>query len=303
MPCSTFWCKTQIQTFTTTWCLTLWFSSSTSSPTANTTSSGPCWMSILKRTSLQHSPTSESLWAYQKLLKSWGLTLPLLRLLLSCAQECKFFWKLSKPCHVGIHWKALLSTLRWVPICQGFGHLQGFLHHFVVAKLAISSIRVKLVWTVLWSVAYQKLFLKPPVQACAWCLYQRELICYAPLQASQSWAYQKLLLIPPNFSILYFEGSGPFEIYRNNVCDIIVSLSCISSKLMVVLKYYIDNACDIIVHLSCISSKLMVVLKYYIDNACDIIVSLSCISSKLMVVLKYYIDNACDIIVSVLYFQ
>ena len=36
-----------------------------------------------------------------------------------------------------------LSTFRWVPMCQGFSHLSGFLHHFVLAKLATSSVRVK----------------------------------------------------------------------------------------------------------------------------------------------------------------
>ena len=35
-----------------------------------------------------------------------------------------------------------LSTLRWVPMCQSFGHFGGFLHHHVLAKLATSSIRV-----------------------------------------------------------------------------------------------------------------------------------------------------------------
>ena len=34
------------------------------------------------------------------------------------------------------------STLRWVPICQGFSQFSGFLHHFVLAKLATSSTRV-----------------------------------------------------------------------------------------------------------------------------------------------------------------
>ena len=29
----------------------------------------------------------------------------------------------SKLCHVGIHWIALLNTLRWIPVCQGFSHL------------------------------------------------------------------------------------------------------------------------------------------------------------------------------------
>ena len=34
------------------------------------------------------------------------------------------------------------STLKWVPICQGFSKFSGFSHHFVLAKLATSSIRV-----------------------------------------------------------------------------------------------------------------------------------------------------------------
>ena len=40
--------------------------------------------------------------------------------------------------------KLSLSTLRWVPMCKGFSHYSDFLHHFVLAKLASSSIRVKL---------------------------------------------------------------------------------------------------------------------------------------------------------------
>ena len=39
--------------------------------------------------------------------------------------------------------KLSLSTLRWVPICQGFSHVSLFLNHFVLAKVATSSIRVK----------------------------------------------------------------------------------------------------------------------------------------------------------------
>ena len=39
--------------------------------------------------------------------------------------------------------KLSLSTLKWVPICQGFGDFSGFLHYFVLAELATSSIRVK----------------------------------------------------------------------------------------------------------------------------------------------------------------
>ena len=41
--------------------------------------------------------------------------------------------------------KLSLSTLRRVSMCQGFNHFSGFLHGFVLAKAAISSIRVKYV--------------------------------------------------------------------------------------------------------------------------------------------------------------
>ena len=48
------------------------------------------------------------------------LTLPMLRLLLAKAQECKDFWKTSKPCHVGTHWIALAEH------SQMSTHLPGF---------------------------------------------------------------------------------------------------------------------------------------------------------------------------------
>ena len=38
--------------------------------------------------------------------------------------------------------KLSLSTLRWIPICQGSSDFSGFLPHFVLAKLVPSSIRV-----------------------------------------------------------------------------------------------------------------------------------------------------------------
>ena len=52
------------------------------------------------------------------------------------------FRKPSEPCHVGIHWKALAEYSQMSTMYQGFSHVfLGFLHHFVLAKLAI-SIRV-----------------------------------------------------------------------------------------------------------------------------------------------------------------
>ena len=39
--------------------------------------------------------------------------------------------------------KLLLSSIRSVPICHGFGHFSAFCHHFVLTKLATSSERAK----------------------------------------------------------------------------------------------------------------------------------------------------------------
>ena len=64
------------------------------------------------------------------------LNLPMLRLLSSNAQERKYFWKPSKPCHVGIHWITLTEY------SQMSTHMSGFMHYFVLANLATSSIRV-----------------------------------------------------------------------------------------------------------------------------------------------------------------
>ena len=50
------------------------------------------------------------------------LTLPMLRLLSFEAQE--YFWKLSKPCHVGINWIALAKYSRMST------HLPGFQSYF-----------------------------------------------------------------------------------------------------------------------------------------------------------------------------
>ena len=52
-----------------------------------------------------------------------------------------------------------LSTLRWVPICQGFSHFSSFLHHFVLATLATSSIRVKGTWLFSTKFAYNIWFI------------------------------------------------------------------------------------------------------------------------------------------------
>ena len=72
-------------------------------------------------TSSQWEP--QVVWFY----KNWAptlSTLPMLRLLLSKAQERKEFWKPSKPCHVGIHWIALAEY------SQESTHLPGFQSFF-----------------------------------------------------------------------------------------------------------------------------------------------------------------------------
>ena len=68
----------------------------------------------------------------------------MLRLLSSKTQELKFFLNSSKSRQIGIDWKALSEyshTSTHLPVFQSFS---AFLHHFVLAKLATSSIRVKL---------------------------------------------------------------------------------------------------------------------------------------------------------------
>ena len=59
------------------------------------------------------------------------------------AQGCKDLQKPPKPCHYGIHWIALSEHSQMSTHLPGFQSFVRFLHHFVLAKLAISSIRVK----------------------------------------------------------------------------------------------------------------------------------------------------------------
>ena len=65
------------------------------------------------------------------LMMQTDLTLPILRLLSSKAQGHDDFWKTSigMPCHVLIFMLAfigrlsIMSTIRWVPMCQGFAQM------------------------------------------------------------------------------------------------------------------------------------------------------------------------------------
>ena len=72
-----------------------------------------------------------------------ALTLLMLRLLSSKAHGCKDFGKLSRPCHVGIHWIVLKECSQMSSHFPGFQSFFRFLHHFVLNKLATTSIRVK----------------------------------------------------------------------------------------------------------------------------------------------------------------
>ena len=72
------------------------------------------------------------------------LTLPMLRLFLSKAQEHIDLLKPSKPCHVGIHWIALAENSYMSTHLPGFWSFFKFLHHFVLTNFATSSIRVDL---------------------------------------------------------------------------------------------------------------------------------------------------------------
>ena len=65
-------------------------------------------------------------------------TLPMLRLLSTKAQGCKSFWKPSKPCHDGIHWKALAEYSQMSTHVTGFQSFSflGFSHHFVLGQIS-----------------------------------------------------------------------------------------------------------------------------------------------------------------------
>ena len=78
--------------------------------------------------------------AHTKQLK--GLTLPMLRLFCPKQKNTRFLKKHWNPVILLFIWKLSPSTLRWVPICQGFSNFSGFLQLFVLAKSATTSIRV-----------------------------------------------------------------------------------------------------------------------------------------------------------------
>ena len=67
---------------------------------------------------------------------SWGYIRPKYK-------NAKTLENLLNPILLVLIGKLSPSILRWLPICQGFGDFSGFLHYFVLAKLATSSIRAK----------------------------------------------------------------------------------------------------------------------------------------------------------------
>ena len=74
---------------------------------------------------------------------SKGLTLPMLRLLSSKSQGHRDFWKPCKLCRGAIHWIALTEYFQMSTHSPGFPSFFRFLRHFIMAKLATSTIRVK----------------------------------------------------------------------------------------------------------------------------------------------------------------
>ena len=76
------------------------------------------------------------------------LTLTVLTLLSLKAQWRKDLWKPSKPSHPGIHWIALTECSHMSTHLPRFQSFYRFLYHFVLAKLASSSIRVKYTGTI-----------------------------------------------------------------------------------------------------------------------------------------------------------
>ena len=76
-------------------------------------------------------------------------------------QGCKDFWKPSKQCHVGIHWKALTEYFQMSIHLPGFQSFSKIFASFLLARLSTSSIRVK---EVLFSITitFNRLVIQPP---------------------------------------------------------------------------------------------------------------------------------------------
>ena len=71
----------------------------------------------------------------------------MLRLLSSKHKEAKIFENHLNPVILVFIGNLSLSTLRWVPICQGFSHISGFFASLCIGQISPSSIKVKMLWT------------------------------------------------------------------------------------------------------------------------------------------------------------
>ena len=103
--------------------------------------------------SVAHTASNRSQWIISH--GETTLTLSMLRLLRPKHKDAKNLWKPSKPYHVGIHWIALVECFQMSTHLLGFQSFFRFLHHFVLAKLATSSIRVNSLhpWDFPWQVS------------------------------------------------------------------------------------------------------------------------------------------------------
>ena len=59
-------------------------------------------------------------------------------------KDAKIFENHLKPCHVGIDMIAITEYFKMNIYVPGFQSFLGFLHHFVLAKLATSNRRIKI---------------------------------------------------------------------------------------------------------------------------------------------------------------
>ena len=116
-------------------------------------------------------------------------------------QECKHFWKPSKPCHSGIYWIALIAYSQISTHTPGFsGFFKDFVHYFVLANLATFSIRVKH-WH--WSTLTHKCSQRSKVAWQFWWIFQPKAdlekifvqeMCFKPLSTTHLQIVCKIIL-------------------------------------------------------------------------------------------------------------
>ena len=70
-------------------------------------------------------------------ISAYGVWIKSLRRLFSSkTQGCKDFWKSSKPCHVGIHWKALIACSQMSTHVPGFQSFFSFFALFCIGQIS-----------------------------------------------------------------------------------------------------------------------------------------------------------------------